>query len=192
MKATGLLKKQHRKVEGLFTTLEKTRDHEEAGTVLLELANELAAHMAIEQILFYPTAQEASPDLIAESYQEHAIAEIALKRLLGTTVDDPTFVAKVVALKELISHHVDEEEKELFPRVDETMSPSRSEALAHEMQTSFEALVQKGYESLLPEGLETSADRDQIPAPVETLKTGHARKKTHHANAQRSTPSISR
>jgi hypothetical protein len=47
MKATSLLEKQHRKLEAIFKKLESGRG--DAPALLRELADDLAAHMAIEQ-----------------------------------------------------------------------------------------------------------------------------------------------
>ena len=169
MKATVLLKKQHRKVEGMFASLEKRKG--DVSAVLAQLANDLAAHMAIEQTIFYPAVSEIDPAIVGESYQEHAVAELALKRLLDTTNDDPTFTAKVTTLKELILHHVEEEEDELFPSVEKKMNVEQLEALGARMLRAFEAASEQGYESLLPEGFATSADRDQMPMPVRPSRT---------------------
>jgi iron-sulfur cluster repair protein YtfE (RIC family) len=169
MKATALLKKQHRKVESMFASLEKGKG--DAAAVLAQLANDLAAHMAIEQTIFYPAIREIDPEMVGESYQEHAIAELALKRLLETPPDDATFAAKVTALKELIEHHVEEEEDELFPAVEDDMEAEKLEVIGTEMQRAFEAASEQGYESLLPEGFSTSADRDQTPASVGPQRT---------------------
>jgi hemerythrin-like domain-containing protein len=156
MKATALLKKQHRKVEGIFERIEE--GGAEAAADVIELANDLAAHMAIEQDLFYPAVRDIDPKMVGESYQEHAVAELALKRLLETAADDTTFAAKVTALKELIEHHVEEEEEELFPKVEEEMEADRLESLGEDMATAFDQAAAAGYESLLPEGLRASAD----------------------------------
>jgi iron-sulfur cluster repair protein YtfE (RIC family) len=156
MKATALLKKQHRKVEGIFEQLAKGPN--DAAALVSELANDLAAHMAIEQTIFYPAIRDIDPKTVGESYQEHAIAEIALKRLLSTSAKDPTFEAKATALKELIEHHVEEEEDELFPEVEDKMDPDQLEALGDEMEAAFEEASEQGYGALLPEGIETSAD----------------------------------
>jgi hemerythrin superfamily protein len=88
---------------------------EPAMQLLTELANDLAAHMAIEQQLFYPTVHSIKADLVNESYEEHSVAELALKRLLRTSPQDPLFKARVTVLKELIEHQVEEEEEDLFP-----------------------------------------------------------------------------
>lgn len=169
MKATALLKKQHRKVESMFSSLEKGKGDKAA--VLAQLANDLVAHMAIEQTIFYPAVRTIETEMVGESYEEHALAELALKRLLDTAPDDATFSAKVVALKELIEHHVEEEEKELFPAVEDELESEDLESLGVEMQRAFEAAVEQGYESLLPEGFATSADRDHTPAPVTPQRT---------------------
>src|SRR6478752_3453911 len=92
MKATDLLKQQHRKVEALFRKLEK--GHGDEGLVE-ELASNLTSHMAIEQEIFYPAIREVAEDLIGESFEEHSVAELALKRLLAATPGAPAFKARV-------------------------------------------------------------------------------------------------
>jgi hemerythrin superfamily protein len=178
MKATRLLEKQHRKVEGIFEELEMGVP--DTAAELLELANDLAAHMAIEQDLFYPAVREIDPKLIGESYEEHAIAELALKRLLATADDDPTFAPKVTALKELILRHVEEEEKELFPKVEHRMDPEELEALGDQMSAAFEEALSGGYEALLAEGLTASADgprqAPKVTRPERTKKRTTAKR----------------
>src|SRR5438046_460818 len=120
MKATELLETQHRKVEELFSKLEDGQSN-----VLEELANNLAAHMAIEQEIFYPAVSSINSSTIAESFEEHATAEMSLKRLLKAKPDDDSFSARLSVLKELVKHHVQEEEGELFPEVEEDMSEAR-------------------------------------------------------------------
>ena len=184
MKATALLKKQHRKVEGLFATLEKGKG--DVAATLGQLANDLAGHMAIEQTIFYPAIREVDSDIVDESYQEHAVAELALKRLLDTTTDDATFAAKLTTLKELILHHVEEEEEELFPAVERDMDGDQLDALGDRMLRAFDLAVEQGYQSLLPEGFATSADRDQPPHSVSARP--HRGKRTGSGRAGRTAP----
>jgi hemerythrin superfamily protein len=152
---TALLKEQHRKVEALFKQIEGARSRKEA--LVTELANDLAAHMKIEQDIFYPRVRELDEDLVLESFEEHSIAEVALKRLLDTSPAEETFDARVTVLKELIQHHVEEEEKSLFPKVDKKLGADEGEQLAAEMKTVFEEAVAEGHEAVLPEGRETTS-----------------------------------
>jgi iron-sulfur cluster repair protein YtfE (RIC family) len=157
MDATKLLEKQHRKVEAIFKKLEKGSS--EASALVEQLANDLAAHMAIEQDIFYPAVQSVDRDLISESFEEHALAEVALKRLLATDPEAEEFKARVTALKELIEHHVKEEETEMFPKVRKALGDERLAKLAKEMKPRFEEVVEQGYESAVPRGFaRTSAD----------------------------------
>jgi hemerythrin superfamily protein len=153
---TNLLKAQHRKVEALFEKIEGGKSDPE--DLVTELADDLAAHMKIEQDLFYPRVRELDQDLVLESFEEHSLAEVALKRLLATSPDDETFEARVTVLKELIEHHVEEEEKTLFPKVEKKLDSTESEELANEMRAAFDDAVARGHEAVLPEGNETSSD----------------------------------
>jgi iron-sulfur cluster repair protein YtfE (RIC family) len=164
MKATSLLEKQHRKVEGIFKKLESGRG--DAPALLRELADDLAAHMAIEQQIFYPAVRALKADLISESFEEHAVAELALKRLLETAPTAQSFKAKVTTLKELIEHHVEEEEEELFPTVEKKMDQGELLDLGKRMKATFDNAVEQGFEALVPKSMSsTSADADNKPVP---------------------------
>ena len=157
LKATSLLEKQHRKVKTLFTKLEKGRG--DALELMEELANDLAAHMTIEQEIFYPAVQRVDEALIREAYEEHALAEVALKRLLATDPESPQFKARVVACKELIEHHVKEEEEELFPKVEKKLGDAQLGELGKQMKTRFDEVVEAGFAAAVPKGFaRTSAD----------------------------------
>ena len=157
MQATQLLSKQHRKVEALFRKLE--RKNPDADALVEELANDLVAHMAIEQELFYPAVRAVDETLVLESYEEHALAEMALKRLLATNPEDEAFKARGTALKELIQHHVKEEEEELFPKVEKKLGEEKLKQLGKQMRARFDEVAEAGYEAALPKGFgKTSSD----------------------------------
>jgi iron-sulfur cluster repair protein YtfE (RIC family) len=157
MKATSLLESQHRRVESLLKQLESgIADHE---ALRDELANHLAAHMAIEQDIFYPAIKRVNDDLVNESYEEHALAEVALKRLLATDPEDDEFRARVIALKDLLQHHLQEEEEELFPAVQRVLDKEALEQLGQTMQQRFEVVLAAGFAAAMPKGwATTSAD----------------------------------
>jgi hemerythrin superfamily protein len=155
MRATELLKQQHREVEALFAQIESGEPN-----ALGELASALAAHMVIEQEMFYPAAQDVDGDLILESFEEHSVAEFALKRALATDPDDESFEARVTVLKELFEHHVKEEESELFPRCERALEPEQLESLGTRMEARFKEVLGVGYGLALPASYdETTADR---------------------------------
>ncbi|WP_394836293.1 hemerythrin domain-containing protein [Pendulispora rubella] len=155
MKATTLLREQHQQVKGIFEKLEKKNGN--AATLVRQLANALAGHMAIEQQLFYPAIREVDKDHVDEGYEEHAVAELELKRLLRTDPADPNFKSRVTVLKELIEHHVKEEEQELFPKVEKKLDAGKLEALGAQLEKLFNDVQKDGYDTLSTEELTTTS-----------------------------------
>ncbi len=155
MKATALLKTHHKKAKAALKKLSKKRDDK----VLDQVASELAAHMIIEETIFYPAILKVKPDLVMESYEEHALAQIALKRLLDADGDGSIFTARAKAVFDLIDHHVEEEEEDLFPKVDKVIDDATLKALGKRMEARFDELVAKGHAATLPKApAETTAD----------------------------------
>ncbi len=149
MKATELLKRQHDEVKAILKLLEKANGQTNA--LLEKLANNIAAHMVIEQELFYPAVLKVKESLVLEGYEEHAVARFALKRLMKSSPDDHTFKAKVTTLREILEHHMEEEEDELFPRADKELGEN-SEGLAEEMKALFQQTVKAGYARTIGRG----------------------------------------
>jgi hemerythrin superfamily protein len=157
MNATALLKNQHRKVEALFKKLESGRS--DKATVLEELADSLAAHMAIEHEFLYPAAKDVDDEMVNESFEEHSLAEVALKRLIATDFEDEAFDARVTALKELIEHHVEEEEEQLFPKLEKAIDEDTLSSMGKAMKQRFDEVFEQGFAAAVPRGMaKTSAD----------------------------------
>lgn len=146
MKATALLEKQHRKVEGLFRALEGG-----AATAgqLEELATALTAHAMIEEEMFYPEVKAVKSELVLESYEEHQMMAFAVKRLAACDPAQESFPARVKAVKDIVTHHVQEEETELFPAVTQALGEEKEEALGEQMEARFVELSDLGYEGAL-------------------------------------------
>lgn len=148
MKATELLRQHHDEVRSIFKKLLRGGHSKE---LLEKLATSLSAHMVIEQELFYPAVMKVKEELVLEGYEEHAVARFALKRLLKTTADDQTFKAKVKTLMELIEHHIEEEDDELFPASEKALGES-SMPLYVKMKELFDTTVKEGYERVIGPG----------------------------------------
>lgn len=148
MNATDLLKSQHREVEQLFKNIEKSSGVTKTNLVK-ELAANLAAHMRIEEEFVYPLAKEFDEDGEMEAMEEHNVVAYALKRLAGVGVDDTTGDAKIKVLKELIAHHVKEEETLLLPKLERGIGPARNEALGLQCKKRFDEIKSTGYGAAL-------------------------------------------
>lgn len=117
----ALLQEDHKKVKKMFADFEKMKEDEdgEAKQLLVELAcAELTVHAQVEEEIFYPAAREAieDMDLLDEAEVEHATAKQLITELAAMQPGDELYDAKFKVLGEYVMHHVQEEEKELFPK----------------------------------------------------------------------------
>jgi hemerythrin superfamily protein len=142
--AIDLLKQQHREVEKLFKKMEKAGPDEKE-KLFDELADSLAVHAAIEEQHFYPATKDArTEELLQEAVEEHLSVKRIIADLLEMEPDDPQFDAKITVLQEQVEHHVEEEEKELFPKVQKLHSKDELEDLGVLMEQTAEELKEQG------------------------------------------------
>jgi hypothetical protein len=143
MGAIEMLESQHREVEKLFAAFEKASGAKKRD-IFLEIADKLAIHATIEEKHFYPAAKgDETEDLLEESVEEH----LSVKRIIADLLedeDDETLEAKVAVLKEQVEHHVEEEEDELFPKVEDMLDATTLDALEQEMTATQEELLSRG------------------------------------------------
>jgi predicted helicase len=140
MKATELLKKQHREVKGLFGQAKKAPPAKRRD-VMDEITHKLHTHMMIEEDIFYPAVRELDTkktgELVPEAYEEHHVVKLVLDELPEVDLKDDQFEAKVTVLSELVDHHVKEEEAEMFKSA-EKLGAERLTELGEEMETAAE------------------------------------------------------
>jgi hypothetical protein len=121
MDVYDLLHKDHERVRSLFQKLEETNEEniKERETLFENLRKELIAHSHAEQKLFYSKLK--TQDLMDEGVHEHKEIETMLNKLDNLAIDSPEWNRKLLNLKEKVEHHVQEEEKEIFPRAKKTI-----------------------------------------------------------------------
>jgi hemerythrin superfamily protein len=118
--AIDLLEEDHRLVEGFFEEYEKLEAAPEKEQLGLKICLALQVHAQIEEEIFYPAAREAieKAELIDEAIVEHAAAKQLIAEIESMDASDELYDAKVKVLGEQVSHHIEEEEGELFPQVE--------------------------------------------------------------------------
>jgi hemerythrin superfamily protein len=115
----SLLKRQHREVEDLFGQVQEAEDPDTRRELLDQIVEKLNLHMSIEEELFYPAVREASAksahEMTDEAFEEHHVVKLVIADLPKADPDgEERFPAKMKVFSELIQHHVEEEEKEMF------------------------------------------------------------------------------
>ena len=143
MKATDLLKRQHKTVKALFKKIEKTEDARQRRRMLDEIAKSLEGHTVIEEEIFYPAVRglesRKAEEMVLEAFEEHHVVKLVLAELPRVNPEDERFEAKMTVLSELVEHHADEEEKEMF-KLAQKLGKDELEALGEQREERFEAL----------------------------------------------------
>ena len=114
-----MLAEDHKKVQKMFKDFEKIQNDDQAKQQLVEkCCADLTIHARLEEELFYPALRDAikQVDLINEAQVEHATAKQLIAELSAMQPDEELYDAKFTVLGEYVRHHIEEEEKEIFPK----------------------------------------------------------------------------
>jgi len=138
--AIALLKADHEKVRGLLGDLEKSamRGGPKAQKLVEQIDKELEIHTAIEEEIFYPAFRDAvstkeDRKMYYEAKEEHHVVKLVLPEVSEDGVELEEFAAKAKVLKELVEHHADEEEDEMFPEARKVLSRAELRDLGERM-----------------------------------------------------------
>jgi hemerythrin-like domain-containing protein len=163
MNAVDLLEQQHKEATALMKALEDSEPGAKRKQLFKKLQVALTGHMAIEEEVFYPAVIAASSkdgEPIAEGYEEHVVARVALERCQRGLNQERLFQVRIGVLKELIDHHIKEERS--------TILPMARKAIPKDELNDLGALMAKRYEAV-EAGAELRADLDR-------KSTGRARR----------------
>jgi hemerythrin superfamily protein len=165
--ALALLTADHDAVKALFDEFEDLVEQEDGderkADLVQRICHELTVHAQLEEEIFYPAIREAIDDdaLMDEADVEHATAKDLVAQLKGMSPGDDHYDAKVVVLGEYVTHHVDEEEGEMFEQVRE--ADVDTAALGAEMAArKRELAAELGLEGDVSRGAKD--DAEEVPA----------------------------
>ena len=134
--AIALLKADHQRVKDLFAQYEAAANVETKRTLAEQAFVELETHAQLEENVFYPAVNEDTdegPALVQESLSEHEMVKTLIQELRSMAHDTDAFDAKFQELIQNVSHHVEEEESEMFPLAEQELAEDLEE-LSEEMQ----------------------------------------------------------
>ncbi len=120
--AIVLLKADHKEIKSVFTKFERAGENATTtkGDLVASMIELLTVHTYIENEVMYPEVRRLLPDLeddVLESYEEHHVADVLCMELVAMSPDAERFDAKTTVLIETVTHHIDEEEQDWFPKV---------------------------------------------------------------------------
>lgn len=118
------LKMDHKKVADLFRQFEKSELLQRKEEVMAMIAQELIVHAESEQKTFYKALQNDSENEedIFHAEKEHKEIEEKINLILHFKSKNASWKKHVMALKELVEHHVNDEEGKIFKEAKKVLS----------------------------------------------------------------------
>lgn len=132
------LKKDHQEIRKVFRQFQQAGDNANVrkGQLVDRIIELLTVHTYIENEVMYPRVRELLPELeddVLESYEEHHVADVLVVELAALKPGDERFDAKTTVLIENVTHHMDEEEQDWFPKVREGLGRKTLQEIGEEM-----------------------------------------------------------
>jgi hemerythrin superfamily protein len=177
---TKMLEADHRHVEELFEAIPKLEGADRQ-PLIDDLATSLRSHMELEERVVYPRMEPVTGgEAVQEGETEHELGRKALADVVQLAPDEPGFGAALDALKGGISHHVEEEETEIFP----TLRKDGAEVL-EAMATPFMTTRLELGMPMEAEALSAASTKDELVAEAESagVEGAHSMTKAELAGA---------
>lgn len=138
------LKKDHRKVADLMEQVVAASDPAQREELFIQIKQELTLHADTEEVTFYKAIDDATRSSNVHEKMEHANEEHDevreyLDRLSGMQAEDEQWLEVFGELKHAVTHHVEEEENEIFEKAKKYLTDKEAKELALQM----DALKQK-------------------------------------------------
>jgi hemerythrin superfamily protein len=115
-----VLHKDHMKVDDLFFQYTQTYDEKRKKEIVTQITLELGLHAKAEEELVYPVVRDGKEeveDMMDEADTEHHVVKFLLAELSNMNPSNSHYDSKVTVLCELVKHHVDEEESDIFEKL---------------------------------------------------------------------------
>ncbi len=131
---TQLIEQDHREVEDMFAKFKSTGD----AAISSQICDELDQHAEAEERAVYPAIEAELPDgksMVEEAVDEHKEARQLIGRIRQTK-DEEHLADLVSELEQKISHHVEEEESDVLPKMRAAMSVERLDELGQQFEAA--------------------------------------------------------
>lgn len=141
MKIFEALKEDHKTQRSLANSLLRTAgETDERKSMFDQLVTELKAHAIAEERFFYKPMMEfdQSQEKARHSISEHHEIDELIEKLEDTEMSSSEWMPNFEKLRELVFHHLDEEENEVFQVAGKVMSEAEKEKFGDNYQILME------------------------------------------------------
>ena len=176
--AITMLKSDHATVKRLMRELAETSERatKQRETLVAQIEREVKMHAQIEEEVFYPAFKAATrgtekEDMFYEAAEEHHLVDMVLPALKAANPKSHEFGAKAKVLKELLEHHIREEEGQMFQAARQLFDDQQLRELGDLMQARKDSVEAMWNNPLLrPVKKLQSVVHKALPTKVKTAK----------------------
>lgn len=138
MNIYNYLKKDHRNVADLMEQVVASKTSAQRKQLFHEIKYELTLHADTEEMTFYKTVEhmartKSTEEKIDHAHDEHDDIRHYLEVLTNLPVESDMWLVTFGEFKYAVTHHVEEEETELFERAKKYLTEEQEQSLAREM-----------------------------------------------------------
>ncbi|MBF0299067.1 MAG: hemerythrin domain-containing protein [Oligoflexia bacterium] len=115
------LQTEHKEIKSIFGILKSEKSPEKRDNSLSSLQASLIPHLRAEERVIYSELfkNSQSKELGLEAVEEHYALRLMLEELFKMPNNSDRFNARANVTLEILAHHIDEEEKKIFPKMKE-------------------------------------------------------------------------
>jgi hemerythrin superfamily protein len=176
--AITMLKSDHALVKRLLRELDATTERavKQRESLVAQIERELKTHAQIEEEVFYPafkavTEDSEAVDMFYEAAEEHHVVDMVLPALKAANPKSKEFSAKAKVLKDLVEHHIREEEGQMFQEARSRFDDQQLRDLGELMQARKDSIAAMWDNPILrPVKKLQSAAQKMLPTKVKTAK----------------------
>lgn len=139
------LKMDHKKVDNLFKQFEDSNLKERRKEIVDLILQELFVHLTSEQETFYAILEKhyESEKEALHGREEHEEIEAQIKLIKEASHMDASYDKKVMTLKDIVQHHVKEEEGDMFDKAKAVFSDEEALVIKEQMHSLKGKLLEK-------------------------------------------------
>lgn len=149
------IKKEHGEFKELISQIEGSKGKKKR-KLFEDLYAKIKGHHESEERVLFPEVKKGSDedgkDIVREMIEEHSLGAYQFSVIEKTFIDNDTWDAKFSVLKEVLTHHMDEEEKELFKQAKIVLSKKTLEEKYDDFKKTMEKYKKEHEEKLMEKG----------------------------------------
>lgn len=135
------IKEEHKKFRDLISRIESA-EGDKKKKLFRDLYAKINGHHEAEEHVVFPLVKEKvkgkDAEVVREMIEEHSIGSYQFSVLERTSVENETWDAKFSVLKEVLDHHMKEEEKEFMTLARKVVSEEKLAKVLEEFESTHE------------------------------------------------------